>query len=206
MNGRTGHRRIRQPLAKRRLDRQTHRTAGLFDRLQRIGTGDANAVDEFGWNLAQHQLFFNLRAGARNQHNAHTHRNQQADIEHQILQIAVVNQFTAKSNDKGFVVKGMYIRRDIAQPLHELMRQYRSHFCHGSFSSGGDRGHGHIYRMSGNNSAGKTSANECIEHCRAAIRYQSKYKNGLRAKTLYCKTKRFKKWIFSDRSHLSFGE
>ena len=79
-HGRMCHGRVGQALRECSFDVQAQFARCLFCTFQRAFVGNSPALVKGGLNVAQSQLFLNLRAGTTHQHNAHAHGMQQRQI------------------------------------------------------------------------------------------------------------------------------
>ena len=93
---RVRHRRVRQTLADRGLDVETHFTGRFLRGFERARIGDAQPVRKLGFDTVQAQLLLDLRARAVHQHDLDTHRLQQRDVGHERIQQPLLHHLAAK--------------------------------------------------------------------------------------------------------------
>jgi hypothetical protein len=109
---RVRHRRVRQALADRRLDIQTHFAGRFFRGLQGARVGNAHAVRKLGFHAVQAHLLFDLRSRAVHQNDLDAHGLQQRDIGHERIQEPLMHHFAAETDDERLVTERMDVRGD----------------------------------------------------------------------------------------------
>ena len=119
-NGRVRHRGVGQALRESGFDIKTGLTGGFLGAFEGQCIGDPDTVVIAALRTPQGHLLIDLRAGAKDQHQTHAHRVQQAQVLRQGVEPPVGHQLAGKADDQCFAPESVDIRRHGTKPGDEL--------------------------------------------------------------------------------------